>query len=60
MRYFTQFIYIVAHGTKAYPTDLTDRSWEILAKLIPPNKPGGHSYTTDMREICNAMPFIII
>ena len=44
---------------KPYPTDLSDAEWRILAHLIPEAKPGGHSRTTDMREICNVIYSII-
>jgi putative transposase len=41
-----------------YPTDLTDRQWQIIAPLIPPAKnskrTGGRERTTDMREALNA------
>jgi putative transposase len=40
---------------KAYPTDLCDAEWVILAPLIPLAKSGGHPRTTDMREVCNAI-----
>jgi putative transposase len=40
---------------KAYPTDLCDAEWVILAPLIPPAKSGGDPRTTDMREVCNAI-----
>ena len=39
---------------KAYPTDLTDKEWELLEPLIPPPKPGGRPRTADMREVVNA------
>ena len=40
---------------KAYPTDLTDAQWAILAPLIPPAKPGGRPREVDMREVLNAI-----
>ena len=39
---------------KAYPTDLTDKEWEMLEPLTPPPKPGGRPRTADMREVVNA------
>lgn len=38
-----------------YPSNLSDKQWEIIAPLIPPAKTGGRPRTTDMREICNAI-----
>jgi putative transposase len=40
---------------KAYPTDLTEAQWAILAPLIPPAKPGGRPRQVDMREVLNAI-----
>jgi putative transposase len=40
---------------KAYPTDLTDAQWAILAPLIPPAKPGGRRREVDMREVLNGI-----
>lgn len=42
---------------KAYPTDLTDKEWELLEPLIPPAKPGGRPREVDMREIVNAIVY---
>ena len=39
----------------AYPTDLTDKQWEVAERLIPPAKPGGRPRSVDMREILNAI-----
>jgi putative transposase len=42
-----------------YPSDLTDAQWEELRKLIPPPKPGGRPRTTDMREVINAILYVL-
>src|SRR3989304_6776778 len=42
---------------KAYPTDLSDKEWELLELLIPPAKPGGRPREADMREIVNAIVY---
>jgi putative transposase len=42
-----------------YPTDLTDTEWAILEPLIPPEKPGGRPRSVDMREIINAMSYVL-
>ncbi len=38
-----------------YPSNLSDKQWEIIAPFIPPAKTGGRPRTTDMREVCNAI-----
>lgn len=41
-----------------YPTDLSDRQWEKIRRLLPPPKSnrqtGGRPCTTDRREVVNA------
>lgn len=44
---------------KLYPTDLTDRQWQLIASLIPPAKVGGRPRTVDIREILNAIFYIL-
>jgi putative transposase len=44
---------------KPYPSDLTDAEWNILEPLIPPAKPGGHPRTTKMREVLNAIFYLV-
>lgn len=44
---------------KAYNSDLTDKEWELLAPFIPPAQPGGRPRTTDMREVLNAIFYIL-
>lgn len=44
---------------KAYETDITDRQWEIIAPLIPKAKPGGRSRETDIREVINAIFYLL-
>lgn len=43
-----------------YPTDLTDSQWDIIKDLIPPEKPGGRHREQDMREIINAILYVIV
>lgn len=43
---------------KAYPSDLTDEQWELLALVIPEAKPGGRPRAVNMREVVNAMLYI--
>src|SRR5215468_184365 len=42
-----------------YPTDLTEAEWTILAPFIPAAKPGGRPRTTDMREVVNAIFYVL-
>ena len=42
-----------------YPTDLTEAAWPLLAPLIPAAKPGGRPRTTDMREVVNAIFYVL-
>ena len=43
----------------SYPTDLTDAQWKILAPQIPPAKPSGRPRGTDMREVINAIFYLL-
>lgn len=44
---------------KPYPSDLTDTQWQELAPLIPPAKPGGRPRQVDMREVVNAILYVL-
>lgn len=44
---------------KCYPTDLSDAEWQILSELIPPAKPGGRPRDVDIREIVNAIIYLL-
>lgn len=44
---------------KSYPSDLTDKQWKIIAPLIPPPKWGGRPREADMREIINAVIYLV-
>ncbi len=43
----------------SYPTDLTDDEWKILELLIPPAKPRGRPRETNMREVLNAIFYLL-
>lgn len=43
----------------AYPTDLTDREWELLEPLVPPVKPGGRPAQYPRREIVNGIRYVL-
>ena len=42
---------------RAYPTDLSDADWALLAPLIPPVKPGGRPARHTRRELLNAIAY---
>jgi len=42
-----------------YPSDLGDAEWELIAPMIPPAKRGGRRRTTDMREVVNAILYVL-
>ena len=44
---------------KAYSNDLTDKEWALLAPFIPLAQPGGRPRSTDMREVLNAIFYIL-
>ncbi|MEU2953943.1 IS5 family transposase [Streptomyces xanthochromogenes] len=44
-------------GRCAYPSDLADGEWAVLAPLVPPPKPGGRSPTHSRRELINALAY---
>ena len=43
----------------AYSSDLTDAEWALLAPFIPPAEPGGRPRTTNIRELLNAIFYIL-
>ncbi len=44
---------------KPYSTDLTDAQWSRIAPLIPPAKPGGRRRTVNVREVVNAILYLL-
>ena len=44
---------------KPYPSDLTDAQWALIEDLIPPAKPGGRPRKVCMREVMNAIMYIL-
>jgi putative transposase len=43
---------------KAYPTDITDAQWELIAPLLPPAKHGGRPRTVNLREVVNTVLYL--
>jgi putative transposase len=44
---------------KPYPTDLSDKEWELIKPLVPEAKPGGRPETYPKREILNGIFYIV-
>jgi putative transposase len=44
---------------RSYPSDISDEEWAIIAPYIPPEKPGGRPRTTNMREVINAIWYVL-
>jgi len=44
---------------KTYPSDLSDREWQLLEPLIPPEKPRGKRRSVDLREIVNGIFYLL-
>lgn len=42
-----------------YPTDLTDTEWALVGPHIRPAKRGGRPRTTNMREVANAILYLL-
>jgi putative transposase len=47
-------------NTQTYPTDLTDRQWDCIIDLIPTAKPGGRPRSLEMRQVINAILYIVV
>ena len=47
-------------NTQIYPTDLTDRQWDYIKDLIPAAKAGGRPRNLDMRQVINAILYIVV
>lgn len=47
-----------ATSRKAYPTDITNAQWEIIAPLLPPAKHGGRPRTVNLREVVNTILYL--
>jgi putative transposase len=46
--------------TQLYPTDLNDSQWDYIKDLIPPAKAGGRPRTLDMRQVVNAILYLVV
>jgi transposase len=48
-----------APGKERYPSDLTDAEWNLIQPFIPPAQRGGRPRQTDMREVMNAVRYVL-
>jgi putative transposase len=44
---------------KSYPSDLSDLEWSMIKPLLPPVKNRGRKRETDLREIVNAILYLL-
>jgi putative transposase len=44
---------------KPYPTDVTDGQWRLIEPWIPPPKWGGRPREVDVREVVNAIVYVV-
>ena len=42
-----------------YPSGVTDEEWALIDPLIPPAKRGGNKRTVDVREVVNAVMYLL-
>lgn len=45
---------------QSYPTDLTDRQWAYIKGYLPNAKPGGRPRAVDMRQVLNAILYLVV
>ncbi len=45
---------------QAYPSDLTDDQWSLLEALLPPAKLGGRPRSVDLRQVINAILYVLV
>jgi putative transposase len=44
---------------QSYPTDLSDKEWDVIKHLVPDAKPGGRPEAYPKREILNAIFYLL-
>jgi len=42
-----------------YPSDLIDAEWELIKPMLPEARRGGRPRTTDLREVMNAIRYVL-
>jgi transposase len=50
---------VMSVSRRSYSSDLTDAEWQILEPLLPAEKPGGRHRLYPMREIINALRYLL-
>ena len=55
----TRSIFMDAKARKPYPSDLSDDQWAILNSLLPPPVKAGSPRKTDLREVLNAIFYVL-
>lgn len=50
---------VMTRQRRPYPSDLSDTEWKILEPQLPLEKPGGRHRGYSMREIINAIQYLI-
>ena len=45
--------------TTYYPSDVTDAQWALIEPLLPPARTGGRPRKTEMRDVVNAIFYIL-
>lgn len=48
-----------AKQLKRYPSDLTDEEWSLMEPLMPPAAKAGRRRTVDLREVINAIRYLV-
>ena len=43
----------------AYATDVSDEEWQLLAPLLPPEKPGGRPRKYSMRDVIDGIQYVL-
>jgi len=51
--------FMTTSGRRAYATDLTDAQWELIALFLLPETGGGRPRITDVREVVNAIVYVL-
>ena len=44
---------------RRYPSDLSDAEWTLISPLIPPARRGGRRRSVDVREVLNAIFYVL-
>ena len=45
---------------QTYPSDLTDSQWHLIKDLLPAPKPRGRPRTVDLRQVINAILYVLV